>query len=199
MITGLSENTFQNIQLNEGAFFVGLDYKTATDAKTLLALLKTERKTKCLGATIGGGSFTATPETRQIEADGMRYPVIGSTVIDSWEVKLTGTMKEVTAANIARVLATAGTPKKEGNITTISVRTDVKTEDYIPSIVWVGTMAADKVLLIDLKNALNLTGMNLTFADKGEGSLPFEFKAHCATLEEMENAPFVINIFENAA
>ena len=83
MITGLRPETFENLQLNAGVFLRNFDYSKIEDVEQLedaiLAALE-ESGDKILGATIGGGSFQCTPTIRNIEADGMRYPIIGSTV-----------------------------------------------------------------------------------------------------------------------
>ena len=97
MITGLRPETFESLQLNAGVFLRNFDYSKIETADALeeaiLAALESGGD-KILGATIGGGSFQMTPSIRNIEADGMRYPIIASTVNDMWTVKSTGTMKE---------------------------------------------------------------------------------------------------------
>lgn len=191
MTTGLSPTTFKRLQLNAGAFLIGFDYSSYEDAAALKAALVTALKDEktTLGATRGGGTFEATPEVRNIEADGKRYEFIGSTVFDSWTVRMTGTLLEIKPENWQRVLAAADI---EGEATaakrTIKIRTDLKADDYIKSLVWVGD-TSEGFILINLKNALNTTGATLTFTDKNEGTLPFEFHAHQDSVEDMEHAP----------
>lgn len=199
MITGLRPATFTKLQLNAGALLVDFSAdsaKNAADLKTaVLAALKAG--TGVIGATRGGGTFTCVPEMRQIEADGMRYSFKGSTVNDRWIVKMTGTMIEITPENFQRALGAAElTPN--GSVTTLRVRTDIKDEDYIPKLSWVGDTSKGFVL-IELDNALNTTGASFTFTDKGEGTLPFEFEAHQASLEDQEYAPCRIMFFDEAA
>ena len=95
MITGLRPATFENLQTNAGAFLKNFDWKShktyAELLEAIVAALDTPENT--VGATIGGGSFQCTPSLRNIEADGMRYQFVGSTVNDLWTVMLTGTMK----------------------------------------------------------------------------------------------------------
>lgn len=199
MITGLRPESFTKMQLNAGCFLKDFSYSSLTDADTLLeAILEAlEGGTGVIGATTGGGSFQCTPTIRQIEADGMRAPIIGSTVIDMWTVKLTGTMKEITPENFADALicadVTPGTSK-----TTVKIRTSISSDDYIPSLCWVGDTSDEGFVLINLSNALNLTGANFTFTDKGEGTLPFEFQAHQADLTQSQYAPCEIVFFEKA-
>lgn len=200
MITGLRPATFENLQTNAGAFLKNFDWKShktyAELLEAIVAALDTPENT--VGATIGGGSFQCTPSLRNIEADGMRYQFVGSTVNDMWTVKLTGTMKEITPENFKDALICADLEESEdGLIKTIRVRTDIEEEDYIPSVCWVGDTSKGFVL-IDLENALNLTGANFTFTDKGEGSLPFEFQAHAKDLANMKYAPVTIVFFDEA-
>lgn len=198
MITAVRNKTFENLQLNAGAFLIGLDYSEATTTSALKTAIATALKdeSKTLGATRGGGTFQAVPEVRQIEADGKRYEFIGSTVYDSWSVKMTGTLIEIVPGNIQRILATADV-LKSGEVTTIKVRSDVKTSDYIPSLTWVGDTSKG-LMLINLSNALNTTGMNFTITDKGEGTMPFEFTAHQSDVETSDYAPFEIIYLEPA-
>lgn len=200
MITSLRPETFENLQLNAGVFLVNFDASTFTDAATLeegiLAAL--EQGDNILGATIGGGTFNATPSIRTIEADGMRYPVIGSTVNDMWTVKLNTTLKEVTPANFQRALISCDMDTSKANVTVLTVRTDIEEKDYIPKLCWVGDTSKGFVM-IELDNALNLAGASFTFTDKGEGTLPVEFQAHVSELDQMDNAPFRVYFFDEAA
>lgn len=196
MITGLRPETFENLQTNAGVFLKNFDWSAFTTVEALEEAIhgKLEAEEGILGATIGGGSFQCTPTIRNIEADGMRYPIVGSTVNDMWTVKLTGTMKECRPENFKDALICADL-ETSGNVAKIKVRTDIKAEDYIDSLCWIGDTSKGFVL-IELKNALNLTGANFTFTDKGEGTLPFEFQAHAKNLADMEYAPVEIVFFD---
>lgn len=194
-VVGLTPDSFMNMQLNSGAFFENFDIEDVETADDLMALvvIALENKDKALGATTGGGSFQAVPGTRQIEADGMRSPIIGSTVIDSWEVKLTTTLKEITKKNLFRALVTAEENPLTGGI---RFRNNLLPGDYIKNLVWIGDLLDGRLVLIRIDNALNITGANFTFTDKGEGTLPVEFRAHQADLLAMQYAPCEIFFFE---
>ena len=202
MITGLRPETFENLQLNAGVFLRDFDYseiETVDALETAILEALEAGGDKILGATIGGGTFQMTPSIRNIEADGMRYPIIGSTVNDMWTVKLTGTMKECRPQNFKDALICADMKTNTaGTITTIEVRTDIDPSDYIPSLCWVGDTSKGFVM-IDILNALNLTGANFTFTDRGEGSMPFEFQAHAADFASMKYAPVKIIFFDEEA
>lgn len=194
-VAGLTPDSFMNMQLNAGAFFEGFEFEPNITSAALMELIVTalSTKDKCLGATSGGGTFSAVPEVRQIEADGMRSPIIGSTVIDSWEVSLSTTLKEITKRNMSRALATAEVDPTTGGI---KFRNNLKPSDYIKNLVWIGDLLDGRLVLIQIDNALNITGANFTFTDKGEGTLPVEFRAHQSDLLNMQYAPCEIFFFD---
>ena len=200
MVTGLRPDTFLNMQLNAGVFLKNFDYTkySDTDALETAILDALESGTNIFGATVGGGTFQCTPTIRQIQVDGLRYPIVGSTVNDMWTVKLTGVMKEVTPENFKSVLLSADV-EGAGNVKKIKVRTDILPDDYIVNLCWVGDTSNQGFVLINLSNAININGANFTFTDKGEGTLPFEFQAHHKELSEMEYAPCEVVFFDNAA
>lgn len=200
MTTGVRAATFERLQLNAGVFLVGFDESSATSVETLKALIAAaiEADEGMLGATRGGGSFECTPSLRNIEADGIRYQFKGSTVNDLWTIKLKTTLIESTPENFARALMSADvSTSTDKAVTTIKVRTAIKDSDYIPNICWIGDTSKGYAM-IKLKNALNIAGATFTFTDKGEGTLPVEFQAHCASLEDQEHAPFEIKFFGDA-
>lgn len=203
-ITPVRPQTFENLQLNAGAVVKNFDVSTYTDYSTLKEALFAAVKdsTKALGATRGGGTFTATPTMRSIEADGKRYEFKGSTVIDAWDIKLTATLMEITPDNFTLALGTAekteGKSFTVGKKTMIKLRTNIEDGDYIQNLVWFGNTSKGFVA-IALDNALNNTGVTLTFSDKGEGTIPVEFHAYQDTVENNEYAPCAIYFFNEAA
>ena len=195
--SGLTPTSFNEMQLGAGAFFVGID-STGIDADTSASqfadiLQQALAEGKSMGATTGGGTFVATPEVRQIEADGMTYPVIGSTVFDSWDIRLTTTIKEITKQNLKRALATSEIDPATGAIV---INSTLLPEHYIPTLGWAGRMLDGRLMYIELQNALNTVGMTLTFVDKGEGSIEVEFRGHQSDLDRMQYAPCRIFYFE---
>lgn len=196
MTTGLTPATFQNLQLNAGALLVNFnvdDYATTAALKEALAS-ELETRTNALGATRGGGSFVCTPTMRSVEADGKRSEFVGSTVNDGWTVKLTATLIETSPENVKRVLMSADFDTETEGKTVLRVRTHIKDDDYIPTLVWVGDTSKGYVV-IELSNVLNLSGANFTFTDKGEGTMPVEFQAHQADLQNQEYAPCRVIFF----
>lgn len=195
----IRSEAFQNLQLNAGIFLVDYDYSSITDAtalKAALATLVSGNSDKILGVTRGGGSFTVTREIRTPEVDGMRYPFKGADFVDSVDAYLSGTELEVVPANFKRILGT-GVSTTSGKKTTIKMRTAIDSStDYITSLVWIGDLADGKVVLIKLDNAFNTADFNLTFTDKGEGTMTFEFHARQADVLDYDYAPFEVVFFD---
>lgn len=199
-VTPCRTETFQNLQLNAGAFLIDFVYSEYTDATALRTALATalQDNTKVLGATRGGGSFVATSEIREPEVDGKRHRFKGGAFVDSVDAQLSGTLVEIRPDMFAKVLAT-GEAATSGKKTTVKMHTAIQSTDYIDSLVWVGDMSDGGLVLIALKNALNNNGMTLTFADKGEGTIPFEFHAYQDAVEDYDYAPFEVIFFDTPA
>lgn len=196
--TPIRRATFTKLQFDAGVYLKNFDYSSYKSVQDLRSAVieAIEDGTNIIGATRGGGSFEATPTIRQIEADGLRGPVVGSTRNDMWVVKMRGTMLEITAENFALALAMAEVTS-DGNIKKVKVHTEIQDEDYIPSLCWVGQTAYG-AMLINITNALNVNGATFTFTDKGEGTLPFEFQAHAEGFDE-DYAPFEMLFLEEEA
>lgn len=194
----IRKETFENLQLNAGIFIKNLDYTTPTDSdalKTAIAAI-IQDGTNILGATRGGGSFTATREIRTPEVDGKRYNFKGGDFVDSVEAYLSTTLIEVTPETVAACLG-ATTVTTSGRKTTIQMRTAFESADYVSNICWVGDLADGQLVVIALKNAINTSDFSLTFADKNEGTIPVEFHARQAQVSDYDVAPFEIIFLRN--
>lgn len=192
-VSPIRSGAFKKLMLNAGAFLIGFDYSSYTDATALRAALSTALadETMLLGVTRGGGTFVANSEIRDPDADGKRYRFVGGAFVDSVDAQLTGTLLEIRPEIFAKILAT-GDAVTSGKKTVITMHTAIQAADYIPSLVWVGDVSGGGLVLIALKNALNANGLTLTFADKDEGTIPFEFHAYQDSVEDYDKAPFEV-------
>lgn len=194
----IRSEAFENLQLNAGAFLVDFDHSSITDATALKTAIEAALDTpaKILGVTRGGGAFHVTREMRTPEVDGMRYPFKGADFVDSVDAYLSGTLLEVVPDNFKRLLGT-GTATTSGKKTTITMRTAINTQtDYIDSLVWVGDLADGRAVMIELDNAFNTADFELTFTDKGEGTMTFEFHARQENVTDYDTAPFRVIFFD---
>ena len=201
--SAIREETFENLQLNAGIILKNCDYSSIANAgalKTAIAAAvagSSGAPGTMVGATRGGGSFTVTRELRVPEVDGRRYGFKGDTFVDSVEAQLSTTLIEMTPSNLVDAFGSAaitGSAPKQ----TIKLGTVIDTDDYLDNICWVGDMADGRYVLICLKNALNQADFSLTWTDKGEGTLPVEFHAKQADVNDYDYAPFEIVYFSPA-
>lgn len=181
MVTPIRAETFENLVFDAGMLFKNLDYSTATDAASLMALIKTEKaKTSgsaLLGATKGGINPQTNFEFWSPELDGKRMPFKGEKRLSSADCVVSGTLVEMTPDNVKDVLGLADKTGSGAKIT-VQPRFSIKEGDYIEHLVWVGNLGSDGLYLIDLKNALCTTGLSTQTTDKDVGTLPFEFHGH---------------------
>lgn len=185
-ISGYTAKTAENLLLGAGAFFKDYDVSTDTFDTAVAA-------GKLLGATRGGGEFTAVPEIRRLEVDGVAGSAKGLTVIDSWEVKLTANVLEITKDTLADALTssevdTSTDPKYD----IIRAKNEIDLADYIDNITYVGKKSGTtEPIIIQVYNAINTSGLTLTTADKGEAVMAMEFEGHYAD-DDLDNPPFAI-------
>lgn len=189
--SGFTTETAESILLDAGAFFKNFNVDTDTFATAKAA-------GKLIGATSGGGEFNATPETRQIEIDGVKGRAKGLTVIDSWEVYLKGTFVEMKpellklalgAADSSTVTTTTSEVKGD---TLIEARNNIELTDYIDNITWVGTISgSDDPVIIQVFNALATDGLALTVADKANATVEATFYGSYSQ-DDLDTPPFKI-------
>lgn len=179
LLSSINAKTYENMQL--GAGILVKDYNPETDPLSTATLI---------GATSGGSTFSAVPTLRNIaeNLDGNIGNVMGLMDIDSWEIKLTTTLKEFTPENVALALGSAKTTVLSGG-TKITGMTSIEKASYIKSITWVGNIAGGKFVAIQVRNVLNMNGMSFKCEDKGDGSLEVEFTPFFDPAN-MEEVPF---------
>ena len=103
--SGFTKQTPENLLLDAGAFFKNFIYEVNGDANDTFD--SAVAAGKLIGATKGGGEFSAVPEVRQIEVDGVKGRAKGLEVIDSWDVYLKATVLETTTEAIHAALSAA--------------------------------------------------------------------------------------------
>ncbi len=189
ILNGFSPKTAQNMQLDAGILVKNLVVGEEINADNQL------------GATSGGATFSATPTFRNLFADidGVRGEIAEGVVIDSWEVKLTATIKEITLENISLALGAV----KHNVSATLSkyevLEPQLKVDKAMfQNISWVGNLnGSDEYVVIELLNVLNANGLSFTATDKGSGSVALELKAH-VTLDNPNEVPFKVYIPKQA-
>ena len=191
MFSGVTSGTPKHLQLDAGAFLKNYDPTTDTWASA--------KATKLIGATAGGGSFSAVPTIRRIEVDGVKGATKGFEALDEWVVTMTANVKEITADTIKMALATgsyagAKSPSSvtANNYNKVTASNSIADSDYLTNITWVGTLSGSTLpVIIVLKNALCTNGLTLTTADKAEGVIAMTFTGHYDP-SDLDTVPFEI-------
>lgn len=184
IVSGFTQKTAENLLLDAGAFFKNFEVGTDTFESAVAA-------GKLLGATNGGGEFSAVPTIRQIEVDGVKGRAKGLEVIDAWEVYIKANLIEVTAEVLKEALCSASS-KVNGEYDEITANASISLSDYIDNITWVGTISgSDDPVIIQVYNALNTDGLTLTTQDKNQSVIATTFYGHY-TQDDLQTPPFSI-------
>ena len=196
LFNGITEKTMENLQLDAGVVFKNFDVNKDTyeSAKTA---------GKCLGATQGGGTFTAKAAFRQISIDGTIGRVKGATDVTSWDVSFSTTVLETTPETLRLALGAAEIVTASDDKTTIPSgyklvrgKNHVSDEDYIENITWIGNLTgSDKPIIIQVFNAFNEDGLAYAVADQSEGKVGMTLWGYNSIEEFMEGdiqPPFAI-------
>lgn len=168
--SGFTTETAKSLLLNAGAYFKNFNVGTDDFDSAVTA-------GKLIGATKGGGEFSAVPEIRQIEVDGVAGRAKGLETIDSWDIYLKANVLEVKEATIQSGLAASSVDTSTNiDYDIITASNNLEVSDYIDNITWVGTLSgSDKPVIIQIFNALNTDGLKFSTTDKAEATISLTF------------------------
>ena len=178
----IASDTFSKLQLGAGVFLKEFTPSTATFEDSAI-----------FGATDGGVSFSATPTFKDL-AEGIDNATLNLKEfkrIDSWEVKMSGTLKTIDTA-VAKSLLGAGTVSTNK----VTANAQLASADFA-DLWWVGDYGEnDGYIAIHLINALSTGGFKIQSANKDKGSFAFEYTAHAA-VANADVVPFELYISES--
>jgi hypothetical protein len=183
--TTVATDAFQKFQLNAGILLTEFDPATPTVDRS-----------KIIGATSGGNSFTATPTFTDLgdDVDNVPANTMELKTLDSVEATMNGTFKTIDNA-LGKMLI--GAADIVGN-NKIIPRADLKLDDF-NDIWWVGDYS-DKngdtnggFIAIKLINALYTDGLSITPNDKGKGDFSYTFTGHYS-INDMSVLPYEVYI-----
>ncbi len=175
MLTGVTSNTKNNFQLGAGLVCTGFEDGVISGI---------------IGATRGGGSFTAVPTIRQPEVDGLPDNAKDFKIIDFWVATLTTTIFETTETSIKLALA-GGSASTSASVTTITATQGIVPTASYADLWWVGDTSDGNKIAIKLSNALGSNGFNFNFVDRGEGTFELQAIAHYS-VDALSTPPFTI-------
>lgn len=187
-MTGYTESTMINRQTGAGAYFKNFDVETDTFATAVEA-------GKLLGATQGGGTFTAKPTITPVEVDGVPSSAMGMEEVEGWEVTLQATFLEIKPELIQKVLgASTSTTTTDGKYQKIQGKMFLDKSDYENNITFLGDMAGyDDPVIIQVYNALSTDGLSMNPQDKKSSTISTTFKGHVSPTD-YATPPFAIFI-----
>lgn len=188
-LSGVNPNTPHNLVLDCGILYKNIDIAALRAGTGVAAALA---GATVLGATRGGATFTTNKESRQVEVDGLRFPIKGLERIDMFRPELTCTLIELTQANLQLLMGAHTTTALPNSWAEIVPDIEIDESDYIDNIALLATHSgsADELIVV-LENVLMVEGMELPFEDKNELAIACTFRGH-ATAEEPQTNPFHI-------
>ena len=182
--TQIPTDTFSTLQMNAGIVLADFD---VTDGSF--------EDTDLIGATSGGVNVTATPEFSDFGEDVDNCPknMLELKHLDSWEIKVSGTLVTLKAETAKKLLGAADIAGNK-----ITPRVDLVKTDFT-DLWWVGDYS-DKngntnggFMAIHVIDALNTGGFSIQSNDNGKADFAFEFTAHY-DLENIDNVPFEVYV-----
>lgn len=177
MIRGVTQQTFQKLQLGEGAFLKTKYTGTLSDDMIL-------------SATRGGSTITIAPRYRTRVVDGVPENTKGAKAVDSVAVNASFVALEATPEFIKRALEVADLSDNK-----ITMRHKVEDADYA-DLYWIGEISDGRKAQITFKNAFNENGLSLRAQQNNEGELSVNFSGNYS-LNDLDTPPVEIE-FLNA-
>ena len=175
----IASDTYEKLQLGAGVFLTTFTPTTGTFEDSAI-----------FGATDGGVSFSATPTFKDL-ADGIDNATLNLKElkrIDSWEVKMSGTLKTIDTT-VAKSLLGAGTIATNK----VTANAELASGDFV-DLWWVGDYGEKGgYIAIHLINALSTGGFKIQSANKDKGSFAFEYTAH-SSVANADTVPFELYI-----
>lgn len=184
MLTGITANTKTNLSL--GMFVLSTGYTFGSGP------------TGILGASAGGGSFSAVPIISTPELNGLHKNTKGFIRIDGWEeVAAKCTNVELTEAGIL-LAVTYGSAATANSITTITPAQGLVPDSEYADLWISGDLSSGKLFAIKLTNALNNNGFNISFEDKNNGKYDLDIRANY-DVTTLSTPPFTIYLDNSVA
>lgn len=197
MIQPITVDTAKRYAANAGMIVVGLDVSKATDAATLMAAVKAAPET-WLGATIGDTSIGDGRKNWSPSHNGKRMPWVGDQYLDSAAPFIRAKIVEMKDSAIQRMAGTAEVTGTGTNVLTIRPKADYDLSDY-KTVHWLTNLGAEGVILVTLKNALCVSGLNWAIAEKRIATANVEFVAHASDPTDTEYLPMECKMYLAAA
>lgn len=183
--TGFTNNSTNHFIVDAGAVYLNVEFDDVTGEFT----------GDLLGATSGGNEFVVNQEVREIEVDGLKGRGKGLQAVTFMNPDLTVNLKELSAKNLATVIAGGHIADGEDEDTNefydvLTSKGKIEDSDYIDSVALVGNVTgSNKPIVIVLYNVLSIEGLEMSFEDDNEVVVPVTFGGH---YDETQEVPYKI-------
>ena len=178
MIRGVTEKTFENLQLGEGAFLKEKYTGTLVEGNIL-------------SATRGGATINIAPVYRTRTIDGVPANTMEAKTVDSVNVTASFTALEITPELIKRACGVADLDEA-GKVLTL--RHKIETTDFEP-LYWIGEISDGRKVQITFKNAFNENGLSLRTQPNNEGELSLSFTGNYSA-KDLDTPPVEIEFID---
>jgi len=196
LITPVTAETINHLNPDAGILLNTFDFSTATNAYTLMELVKAAIGTdKCFGATKGGINVPEGRENWSPTFDSKRMRYKGETFFAGAAPKVSGSLVEFTPENVKAVSGAADITGDGTIKVKVQPRASIHLDDYFENVVFITNNGPNGLYLVELKNALCTVGMNSQSADKDVSTMPFEFMAHSNSPEFTDELPISYYFF----
>lgn len=193
MVHPITVDTAKRYASNAGMIVIGLDVSEATDAATLMAAVKAAPE-KWLGATSGTTNITDGRKNWSPSHNGKRIPWVGDQHLDTAAPSIKAKVVEMKETSIQRMAGTADVTGSGSKVITIKPKSDYDVADY-KTVHWLTNLGADGVILVTLKNALCVSGLNWSIDDKKIATADVEFVAHASDPTDTEYLPMECQLY----
>lgn len=161
---GVNSTSFNHLMIDAGALYK--NYGLANEA--------------LIGATSGGNEFDVKPKFYQPKIDGVKSSnVRGLEFLTDVDITLKTNLLELTSDILKMALVGQVDTETSNEYDIITSKTIITDADYIDNIALVGKISgSDKPVVIIIKNALNIDGIQAKREDSKDNVMPVTFTAH---------------------
>lgn len=179
--TGVSAKTPKQIFFGAGTVHFDFDVSATDHTSTII------------GATSGGSTLTITPEITPIEADGALVAGKGLKVKTGEVATLKINFLELPQSLLQAAVLGEGDTSTVAGHGLIKSKARIEEGDYYENIALVGQTVDGQDIIVILKNALCISGLELGTENKNSGVAELEFECHADLDGDLDTLPWEIH------
>jgi hypothetical protein len=197
MLKQIGSKTFKNLQINSGLLFYDFRFDSDMTAARLRERIgeRIAEGSGFLGATRDGIEFSAVPRFKAYKEDGEIFQSDSCCILEGWDVKLSAALVEYTSEIVSQVIPQSFSDDQGGFLKSIYPGMFVKPE-INENIVWIGDLSCGGLIVIELKNAVNVGGIKFVANRDGENGFVVGFVPFRGTFFDKGEPPFGIHLLK---